>query len=119
MHFTTFILKNLTRRRTRTVLTVLGLAVAVGSMIALLGVSDNVERAIRESFERRGTDLVVLEEGKPSQLDSDMSETLIERVRQIDGVEQADCALASLLDLTRPSGDVVPALCFGWPPDNF
>src|SRR5262245_58857484 len=119
MYFATFVLKNLTRRPTRTALTVLGLAVAVGSMIALLGISDNVERAVAESFERRGIDLVALEEGKPNQTDSDLDEHLVERVRRIEGVEQVDAALASLIDVTRPSGSTIPALSFGWPQDNF
>ena len=35
MYFVTFILKNLTRRPVRTALTVLGLSVAIGSMVAL------------------------------------------------------------------------------------
>jgi putative ABC transport system permease protein len=119
MYFATFVLKNLTRRPTRTALTVLGLAVAVGSMIALLGISDNVERAVSESFQRRGIDLIVMERGKPNQTDSDLDEKLVDRVRNLEGVEQVDAALATLIDLTTPSGQTVPTLCFGWPPENF
>jgi len=119
MHFITFVLKNLTRRPTRTALTVLGLAVAVGSMIALLGISNNVERAVAESFERRGIDLIIMERGKPNQTDSDLDEKLVERVRKLEGVEQVDAALAIFMDLTSPSGATVPTLCFGWPPENF
>jgi putative ABC transport system permease protein len=119
MYFATFVLKNLTRRPTRTALTILGLAVAVGSMIALLGVSDNVERSVVESFERRGVDLVVMEKGKPNLTDSDLDEKLVDRVRTLEGVENVDAALAILTDLTLPSGSTLPTLCFGWPPENF
>jgi putative ABC transport system permease protein len=120
MYFVSFVLKSLTRRPIRTALTVLGLAVAVGSMITLLGISHNVETAVAESFERRGADLIVLESGKPSQLDSDMDQAVVERVRAIDGVEGVDAALVAMLDITRPSsGSVIPALCLGWPPENF
>jgi putative ABC transport system permease protein len=118
MYFVTFILKNLTRRPVRTTLTVLGLAVAVGSMIALLGISHNVSRTVIESFERRGMDLVALEEGKTDQLSSDFDEKIVDRVRAIDGVEHVDAALANLLEITRPSGSSIPAMSFGWPPDN-
>src|SRR5207253_2266800 len=90
MYFASFILKNLTRRPIRTALTVLGLAVAVGSMIALLGISDNVERAITEAFEKRGVDLVVIKGGVPNQLDSELDEPLADRVKEIDGVEGVD-----------------------------
>lgn len=119
MYFLTFVLKNLTRRPVRTILTVLGLAVAVGSMIALLGIGHNVSTSVADSFERRGVDLVVMEKGKPNQTDSDLDEKLLDRVRALDGVEQVDAALAILLDLTRPGGSTIPALCFGWPPENF
>ena len=54
MYFISFILKNLTRRPVRTALTVLGLAVAVGAMIALLGMSHNFEASLRDTFEKRG-----------------------------------------------------------------
>jgi putative ABC transport system permease protein len=119
MHFTTFILKNLTRRPVRTVLTVLGLAVAVGSMIALLGVSHNVERSVTESFEHRGVDLVAMEKGKTDQLSSDLDEKIIERVRKLDGVDRVDAALAALTDITTSGGSSIPTLSFGWPPENF
>ncbi len=118
MYFSSFILKNLTRRPIRTSLTVLGLAVAVGSMIALLGISDNVERGVTDSFERRGVDLVAMEKGKPNQTDSDIDEKIVERVLQIEGIESVDVALAGLIDVTRGSGATIPALSFGWPPSN-
>src|SRR5262245_55317171 len=119
MYFITFVLKNLTRRPVRTALTVLGLAVAVGSMIALLGISHNVQQSVTESFERRGVDLVVMEKGKPNLTDSDLDEKLVDRVRALDCVEQVDAALPILTDLTTPSGSTLPTLCFGWPPENF
>ena len=74
MHFITFILKNLTRRPIRTALTVLGLAVAVGSMIALLGVSDKIEKSVAAAFDTRHVDLVAMQKDKPFGLDSDFSE---------------------------------------------
>ena len=119
MYFVTFILKNLTRRPVRTILTVLGLSVAVGSMIALLGISDNVERSVTESFERRGVDLVAIEKGKTDQLSSDLDERIVERVRKLDGVERVDAALAALTDITTSGGSSIPVLSFGWPPENF
>src|SRR6266702_652080 len=87
MYFVSLILKNLTRRPIRTALTVLGLAVAVGSMIALLGISHNVEVTVAEGFERRGVDLVVIQGGVPNQLDSDLDEKLVNKVRQIPGID--------------------------------
>jgi putative ABC transport system permease protein len=121
MYFASFILKNLTRRPIRTALTVLGLAVAVGSMIALLGVSHNVEVTVAEGFERRGVDLVVLQGGVTDQLSSDLDEKIVDQVRKIPGVDQhgVDIGLIQVVDLKRPSGNSIPAVTIGWPPDNF
>ncbi len=119
MYFASFMVKNLTRRPIRTALTVLGLAVAVGSMIALLGISDNVERSVGEAFERRGVDLVVLKTGVPNQLDSELDENLVDRVKSLDGVEDVDVALVSLIDVKMKSGNSISAMCLGWPSSNF
>jgi putative ABC transport system permease protein len=121
MYFVAFILKNLTRRPIRTALTVLGLAVAVGSMIALLGISHNVESTVAEGFERRGVDIVVIEGGKPDQLSSDLDEKLVEQVLKIEGVdpEGVDAALIQMLDIVRSSGASDPVIVIGWPATNF
>jgi putative ABC transport system permease protein len=121
MYFVTFILKNLTRRPFRTALTVLGLAVAVGSMISLLGISHNVEATVAEGFERRGVDLVVIQGGVPDQLSSDLDEKLVDRVKRIPGVDPkgVDIALVGLIELKRASGSSISAMTLGWPADNF
>lgn len=120
MYFVSFILKNLTRRPIRTALTVLGLAVAVGSMIALLGISHNVESAIAEGFEHRGVDIVVLQSGVVEQTSSEVEEKLIEKVLAIPGVDPkgVDAALISMTVLRRGSDDL-PAVTIGWPSNNF
>jgi putative ABC transport system permease protein len=119
MHFATFILKNLTRRRTRTLLTVLGLAVAVGSMIALLGVSANATRSAVSAFQTRRIDLVVQQAGRSSGLNSDFSEYFVDKARSIEGVEGVSAAVVNFVDVTRDKGYTDPVLILGWRPDNF
>ena len=119
MLFVTFILKNLVRRRTRTALTVLGLAVAVGSMIALLGVSANTENAVMNSFERRRIDLVVTQAGRSLGLNSDFREYLVEQATKIPGVEKVSEAVVNVIDVTRESGYTDQIMIQGWRPDNF
>jgi putative ABC transport system permease protein len=118
MYFVTFIARNLTRRPIRTALTVLGLAVAIGSMVALLGIAHNIERAIAESFERRGIDLVVIAGGVPDQLSSELDESLVDRMRQVPGVEGAAGALIELTELRRGTASI-NALVHGWAADDF
>jgi putative ABC transport system permease protein len=126
MHFLTFVLKNLLRRRARTALTVLGLAVAVGSMIALLGVSDSFRAAQADTFEKRGVDLVVIQAGATNQLASEVDEAAVDRVRALPAVEAVDAALVDLTEMqTRdPRGpdDTPPSmnvLVQAWLPENF
>ena len=122
MYFVSFILKNLTRRPVRTALTVLGLSVSVGSMIALLGISHNVEATVAEGFERRGVDIVVIEGGKPDQLSSDLDEKLVDRVLQIEGVDShgVDVALVDLIEIQQAKdANSENAMCIGWPASNF
>jgi len=119
MYFSTFILKNLTRRPTRTVLTILGLAVAVASIIALLGISNNAERAVEASFEQRGIDLIVQQAGRSSGFNSDFREYFVDETKKIPGVKQVASAVVNLIDVTRDSGNSDQVIIQGWDNDNF
>src|SRR5688572_26277624 len=99
MYFATFIAKNLIRRPVRSALTVLGLAVAVGSMIALLGITENFRMSLQDTFERRRVDLVVIAGGAADQLSSEVDEAVVEKVRGLDGVEAVDAALVDLTEM--------------------
>src|SRR5215213_10320553 len=121
MYLVEFVLKNLTRRRTRTALTVLGLAVAVGTMIALLGVSHNVERSVVSAFDVRRVDLVVMQRVKPLALDSDISENLGKATAELPGVERVSEGVVGSADFQRDDGVVLNtnAIVLGWKPTNF
>jgi len=110
MYFFSMVLKNLTRRPVRTVLTALGLAVAIGSMLALLAIQSNVEESATRSFNRRGWDLVVTQAGKTSDLNSDISEELVDMTRNLPGVDRKaglSEALIDLMPILRESGAVL------------
>lgn len=128
MYFTAFVLKNLTRRPARTALTVLGLAVAIGSTIALLGMSANFRAAMSETFEKRGVDLVVVAAGAADQLSSEIDQGVVDEVRAMPGVAAVDAALVDLTEMQRRDpdpakpDDVPPSmqvLVQAWLPENF
>lgn len=121
MYFATFILKNLWRRPIRTALTVLGLAVAVGSMIALLGVSYNVEHSVESAFDVRRVDLVVMQKGKPFGLDSEFREYFVQATREMPEVERVSEGVVGNANVHRESGAVDNDILLvqGWKPDNF
>lgn len=118
MRFITFVFKNLLRRKTRSLLTALGISVAVGTTIALLGISDGFKQATLSSFEGRDVDLVVLEDGSVDQLSSDLPASVLSDVEALPGVE---ATAPGLLDLaTFPAdGTTVTALVQGWDPNSF
>jgi putative ABC transport system permease protein len=117
MYFVSFIVKNLSRRLVRTVLTVLGLAVTVGSMIAFLAVSYNVRTSAERSVQ--GFDLQIMQAGKSSGLNSDFSEYLVEEARKLPEVAQAAEGVADMADMRRESGTSDAVLILGWRVDNF
>jgi putative ABC transport system permease protein len=118
MYFSTFLLKNLLRRKTRSLLTICGVAIAVLTTVALLGIADAFERSASDGFDLRGVDLIVLEEGAIDQLSSELDESLLDRVRAIDGVQGADGALIGLATFDV-AGTVVTAMVQGWDPKGF
>ena len=119
MHFLTFIFRNLTRRPARSILTILGLAVAVGSMVALFGITANVRGSVESSFERRRIDLIVQQAKRTSGLNSDFREYLVHQAEKIPGVKQVAWAVVDVTNVTSESGNVLSIMIQGMRPDNF
>ena len=105
-------------RRTRTVLTVLGIAVSVGAMVALLSVSRRFSAAMEESFRQRGVDLVVLSGGVIDQLSSDIDEKVSNQIAELPGVKFVTPGLIELVEVER-GGSNISVLIQGWPEENF
>ena len=112
MHFMTFIARNLRNRPVRTVLTVLGLAVGIGSVMLLNGVAAGFERSFLAIYSSKGIDLVVVRAGISNQLSSNLDETLIGKLRGIDGVAEV---APSLMDtVSFEDANLVSVLANGW-----
>jgi putative ABC transport system permease protein len=120
--FTSFLLKNLLRRKVRSLLTTLAIAMAVGTQVTLLGISESFEDSFRNLFSKRGVDLVVLQRDQPLQLSSDLDEKLCDRILQVPGVYAIDYGLSDYISLNRKGegeGEDVTAIVQGWKPDSF
>ena len=74
--------RNLKRRPTRSILTVLGVAVAVGSFITLYGLSRSVNENVQQAFEERGTDLTVRRRGIAEPFGGTIPESIIPDIAQ-------------------------------------
>ncbi len=117
MYFATFLLKNLVRRKARSLLTILGIAVAIGTVVTLRGVSYGFERSFRANFERRGIDLVVVSAGIPDQLRSNLDEDIGTQIERIAGVRRVSSGLLELVDVQRGDSNL-SILVNGWRPDG-
>ena len=65
------------------------MAVAVGAVVALVGISDGFKRSFLEVYQNRGIDLIVTHPGGISAMNSYLPESLGAKIAAIDGVKWA------------------------------
>jgi putative ABC transport system permease protein len=94
-------LKNLARRPTRSLLTVLGIAIGLTAVVGLLGISGGIQRALERQFERLGHDLVLILPAasgaapRPLKIDLDL-------IRSLPDVAEAGGLLRKTLPVASP-----------------
>lgn len=116
MRFTTLILRNLSRRRARTALTALGLAIGIAAVMALVAVSWGFEKSFLDIYEAKEVDLIVVRAGVADRLSSNLDEALIDRIRGVAGVGGV---AASLMDaVSFEEQGLVSVLVSGWEPGS-
>jgi putative ABC transport system permease protein len=119
MRFSSFIIKNLFRRKVRSLLTATGIAVAIGAMVALLGITDSFTKSTVDSFAKHGIDLLITA-GNVDQLSSNLDIKLRDQIARIPGVQKIGTGLLALLDCQRGTGKAVfPQMVQGWEPGSF
>jgi len=118
MWFSTFLVLNLFRRRARSLLTIGGMTIAIGTTVALLGIAKNLEQTMMQSFAGRGVDLIVSEERKLDPLTSDIPEDLAAKIHEVPGVEEVGPGLLELVNYTH-DGAEMSLMLQGWEPGSF
>jgi putative ABC transport system permease protein len=107
--------KNLRRRPARSLLTVTGLAVAVASVVALVGVAESFETSFLALYTHRGADLVVQRRGGTVQLSKGVPLSLGERIRRLPCAGQV---IGGLMDMVAfEERDLFMVIVNGWEPD--
>lgn len=116
MRFYSFVLKNVFRRRVRSSLTVIGMAVAVGAVVALVGISSGFERSFLAIYQRQKVDIVVQQRGVKQKLTSVLDASLEDEIKKIPGVKQINSGLVDFtsMDELGPVGVLVQ----GWEPKS-
>ncbi len=117
MRFSTIVIRNLLRRKVRSLLTILGIAIGVGTTVALLNISEGFRRITVDSLIDRGVDLVVVEKDAVDQVSSDVDARVLPLVKQIPGVREVCPTLADLAAF-EVKRSTVNVLIQGWEPGN-
>lgn len=108
-------LRNLKRRPARSMLTALGVALAVGSFITLYGLSRSVYQNFQQSIEEHGADLTVRRRGTAELFGGTIPESIAPRIAKIPGVLLVSGELISLVANDHDEH----VLAAGWAEDSF
>ena len=117
MHFFSLLLKNLLRRPLRSILTMAGLAVAVATMVALVGVATGFERSFLQYYTQRGVDFVVQRTGPGTEpLNDGLPQQLGDQIAKVPGVKQVDARLVDIISFEKYN--IIGVLINGWLVDS-
>src|SRR5580704_10637249 len=112
MSFYRVALKNILRRRLRTTLTLVGVAVGIAAFVALVGFSRSFEKEWMRLFESEGTDLAVYEK---TFVNTTVDGSVADQLRAFPGIAAVAPVIVNLMDLTPD----VNAIVYGWPANPF
>jgi putative ABC transport system permease protein len=112
LSFTGFVLKNLRRRRLRTLLTLSGIGMAVGAFVGLVGFSSAFQQQWMRIYSSSGTDISVIQ---GTFLNTTLNQGATAQIRELPLVAQASPTIYNLMDVTPDAN----ALVYGWPTDSF
>jgi putative ABC transport system permease protein len=93
MTLATIILKNISYKKVRTAFTVLGVGVSIAAYVALTGITRELEKTLKTTYDSRGTDLIVMEKGIVDILSSSIDENSKEMIKKLPGVEDVSAIL--------------------------
>jgi putative ABC transport system permease protein len=99
MRFFTFVLKNVLRRRVRSSLTVLGMAIAVAAVVSLFGISQGLKRSWLSIYENQKAALIITQKGTKQNLTSLLPEKLGEKIAELPGVVSVNTGIVDLISL--------------------
>ena len=100
----------------RSILTGIGVAVAIAAVVALLGVSRGFEDSSRSMLSSRGVDIVVVRAGLGQQTTARLDESIGRQIGQLPEVSQVAPVLT---DRVRLPGTALPVPVTGYPAGSF
>jgi len=115
MKFISIPIRNLKRRSLRTSFTIIGISIAVSSVILLISMSRGIEKAWTNSLTERNVHILGLGEESMDILTSTLDENLENDIKNIHGVKNVSGELVNLTRLNSGSHIIQR----GWPKNSF
>ncbi|MEQ1854708.1 MAG: ABC transporter permease [Chthoniobacteraceae bacterium] len=112
MSFLTLILKNLLRRRSRSLLTIIGISIGIAAVVALTSLAWGFERSWTNVYKARGTDLIVTKTATRSAVPAPFSVELQGEMRKMPHVREVAGLLTEVFSVESMPSLVV----LGWEP---
>lgn len=113
--FLTVICKNLLRRFVRSVLTVIGIAIGVGAVVALASMAWGFQMSWEQAYTSRGTDLIVTKITSRSPLPEPFSDKIEAELLALPHVQEASGLITDMIGLE----DSPTVMVFGWKTKTF
>ncbi len=100
MQFGIIVMKNLMRRKTRSILTIIGISVGIGAVVSLVSITQGFVSLWEVSTARRGSDLLVFPKTDASNtLFSSMDQSLQEELKIIPGIKKVASTLVDVVTI--------------------
>lgn len=108
MRFGSLIFRNVMRRKLRSSLTIFAVAIAVGSVVSLVGIANGFKDSFMEFYQGVDIDMVVVRSGSQRRLTSTLDESLSSKIATLPGVKEAVGGLADVVSFPDVNLFVVP-----------
>lgn len=120
MNLPTIVIRNIARRKTRSLLTIVGLGAAIAAVVALVGIATGFQDEMAKLYGQRGVDLVVQTKGGAQQLNNGIDQKLrydIEKI-EVDGKQVVTEVVGGLMDVVSfEKEELYTVIVNGWPLD--
>lgn len=107
--------KNLLRRRARSLLTAIGIMLAVAGVVTLTAIAWGFEYSWQRAYDARGSDAAIIRSTSENSLPAPFDLAIAAEVRKLSGVQNAAGMLSELLSVA----DAPPMFVFGWEHGSF
>jgi putative ABC transport system permease protein len=115
MNLVTLALRNLQRRRARTVIVSVSVGLAVATALSLVALADSINRSVGEGADERGADLTVLSRNASDIFSGVIAEDMRAQLASIQGVRDVTGELV----LYAPVDHDQQIIVTGWPADSY